>query len=77
MADECRKPGWVCLRHDIGRVRWVQVVPVNDVKPHKDSGCDCWCSPKVERIRRVGGLSFLVSHNAADARELVEQHGIN
>jgi hypothetical protein len=50
------------------------VVPIGDLKRHRDRGVTCWCNPKVTRYPDGGAL---VVHNSMDGRELIEQHGIN
>lgn len=62
-------------RHTRLRGERVHVYPVRDLSPHslKATG-HCWCNPKVQLVE-VG--RYVVIHNAADARELVERHGIN
>jgi len=49
------------------------IVPVNDIREHLLDGLICWCGPK-DKWEPDG--SVLVIHNSADARELVEEHGI-
>lgn len=58
--------------------RAIEVVPVNDLKPHID-GRGCWCSPKVEQVRNEAGrkCGVVVTHNSADGRELIERNGVN
>ena len=46
----------------------IHVLPVNDLREHVESE-DCWCHPRIER---VGDDGWLVVHNSADGRELVE-----
>lgn len=49
--------------------QYVEVVPLNDIKEHY-AGDECWCEP-----RRVDdeGERPVISHNAADKRELTER----
>ena len=55
--------------HD-GRKTW-HVVPVDDLKQHDEVGI-CWCKPRIERH----GNGFVVTHNSADGRELIERQGL-
>lgn len=50
----------------------VHVLPLRDLRAHEESRT-CWCQPRLE----IYGTCAMVSHNAADGRELVEQHGVN
>lgn len=59
----------------------IHVVPVRDLRQHNDRSRHCWCNPRVERIDPETGEPYpydnaLVTHNAADGRELVERHGL-
>ena len=54
--------------------RAVHVVPENDLRPHIETGTDCWCKPRVEKHP---GHDVVVVHNSMDGRELVERHGVN
>lgn len=45
------------------------VTPVNDERPHEETGTLCWCNPTLELVNG----NMLVTHNAADCRELIEQ----
>lgn len=44
------------------------VLPVNDLKPHVETGTRCHCEPAV----RAEGAGLLVIHNAYDGREFYE-----
>lgn len=55
------------------RRRAVHVLPVNDLREHDETE-QCWCQPRVERVRAG---RYLISHHAADGRDLIETHGIN
>ena len=50
----------------------IHVLPIGDLREHVEAR-ECWCRP---RLTEESG-SVIVSHNAADGRELVEKHGIN
>ena len=52
----------------------VHVIPVNDLKEHRESR-RCWCKPAVKK--GPGWQSALVTHQSADGRELVERHGLH
>jgi len=57
----------------------IHIVPIDDLRPHDDSGCACWCQPRIQVVDSETGdrLQFpIVIHQAADGRELVEQHGL-
>lgn len=55
----------------------IHVLPENDLREHFESA-DCWCAPTVSMETAADGTrTLLVVHNAADGRELVEQHGVN
>lgn len=66
---------WVAMRTSCA----VHVYPVRDLREHDTDGNTCWCEPRRERIvlddDSLGG--WLVTHHAADGRDLVEQHGVN
>ena len=47
----------------------IHVLPVNDIKPHKNTGTDCPCNPTIE----VVGADLIIIHNAWDHREVFEQ----
>jgi len=47
----------------------LHVFPVNDLRPHADSGYDCECQPSV----KLEGDSVLVVHNAFDGRDIIEE----
>lgn len=51
----------------------VHIVPVNDLKAHRERGVHCWCDPAVTRYESG---AYLVVHNSLDGRELIEQHGL-
>jgi hypothetical protein len=51
--------------------RQVHVHPLSDARAHQLVP-GCWCRPL--RHEDVGGV--LYSHNSADGRELVEEHGV-
>lgn len=46
---------------------WLHVLPINDLKPHKEQGFDCECEPKIDWDNE------LIIHNSYDGREMVEQ----
>ena len=53
----------------------VHVTPVNDTRPHVESGDRCWCNPRIERSDPKTGEVYevpLVIHKAADGREMFE-----
>lgn len=45
------------------------ILPINDIKPHKDIGFDCPCKPKIQIIYG----KILIIHNAFDCREYKEK----
>lgn len=45
------------------------ILPINDTKPHKDTGFDCPCKPKWQVINS----HILIIHNAFDCRERKEE----
>ena len=47
----------------------IHVLPVNDLKPHEESGVGCPCKPRIE----VVGADLIIVHNAWDNREVFEQ----
>jgi len=61
---------WRDVSHDW--LETVHVVPVGDLRAHRERGTTCWCEPKVERLDR----GVLVTHNSMDGRELIEKHGL-
>jgi len=48
------------------------VVPIDDIKPHVESGTHCPCQPE---IRPEPPYGQLVIHNAWDGREFYEESG--
>lgn len=60
------------------KLRVIHVLPVNDLREHVESET-CWCKPAVEQVSSLvdGKARTIVVHNAADARELIERHGVN
>ena len=61
--------------------RAVHVVPIDDLRPHRDTGRACWCTPRVVATDPQTGAPYpnggaLVIHHALDGRELVEAHGL-
>lgn len=50
----------------------IHVLPLGDLHEHDESRA-CWCQPRVDQYTVVA----IVIHHAADARELVEEHGVN
>lgn len=47
----------------------IHVLPINDLREHKDIDIDCWCEPIV--IKEKNGL--VITHNSADHREYFER----
>jgi len=45
------------------------VVPLNDLREHKDFETTCECNPRVEWING----EMLIIHNAFDQREIIEK----
>lgn len=62
---------WKDVTHD--DMRTVHVVPIGDLKRHRERWATCWCNPRVETFE---GGGVLVTHNSMDGRELVERHGL-
>jgi hypothetical protein len=58
-------PGWAVIHDDNS----AHVFPINDVRWHDIDGLGCKCDPKIES---VDGF-LVVTHNAFDNREIVEQ----
>jgi hypothetical protein len=54
------------------------VLPINDLKPHVETGSECWCEPKVDKQEHQGWKrkALLITHNSMDGRELIERYGI-
>lgn len=53
------------------RLTFIEVTPIRDIKQHF-LGDECWCGPVVDTI--PGGLpDLMITHNAADERELTEK----
>ncbi len=50
----------------------IHIVPMRDVRKHRECGFECWCHPQAIMRNNV----LIVIHHAADGRELVEQHGL-
>jgi hypothetical protein len=48
------------------------VLPVNDLKPHTDTGIRCVCQPVISRNHDNTGHT-LVIHNSYDGREFFEK----
>lgn len=48
------------------------VLPVDDIQPHEES-LDCHCMPTITQ----GYESIVVTHNAFDGREILEQNPIH
>lgn len=46
----------------------VHVLPINDLKPHSETGTSCECLPKVKQVE--GGV--IIVHNSWDGREITE-----
>lgn len=70
MASRRRLRPWKDVTHD--GLETVHVVPVNDLRAHRERGTSCWCDPKLERLDR----GVLVTHNSMDGRELIEKFGL-
>jgi hypothetical protein len=51
----------------------VHVIPINDLREHVEKRT-CWCQPILMDV--AGTRARVVNHNAADGRELVEEHGV-
>jgi hypothetical protein len=68
---------WAVERRDFGAVRVAHVLPINDLHEHVEYGDGCWCRPRVERHEHGRELTILVTHSAADGRELIERHRVN
>lgn len=62
MSDDKRLTGWDTLEHSSGLIH---ILPINDLKPHKETGVDCWCRPIID--------DNIVIHNSMDRRELYER----
>jgi hypothetical protein len=45
------------------------ILPLNDIKPHKETGFDCPCKPKKQIVYH----KMLIIHNAFDCRERKEE----
>jgi len=50
----------------------VHVTPIRDLREHTETR-ECWCVP----VLHDEGEGYVVVHNSADGRELIERHGIN
>lgn len=50
------------------------VLPVNDLKPHSESGTRCKCDPVISEDHDGTGHT-LVIHNSYDGREFWESEG--
>lgn len=53
----------------------LHVLPIGDLREHEESR-ECWCAPTCTREPYEEG-PVVVVHNAADGRELIEEHGVN
>jgi hypothetical protein len=52
---------------------YVHVIPVNDLMEHEENK-ECACKPTVEVVEREDGTAgWLISHNALDGREVIEE----
>jgi hypothetical protein len=64
------------LARGMGELTMVNIIPVNDERPHEKSS-ECWCNPRVEWISPKDGLPYqrgpMIVHNSADCREVVER----
>ena len=52
----------------------LHVLPINDLREHEETR-DCWCHPAVTG-EPYEETDVIVTHNSADGRELIEQHGL-
>jgi len=52
----------------------IHVMPLNDLREHEETR-DCWCHPDCLR-EPYEEADIVVVHQAADGRELIEQHGL-
>jgi hypothetical protein len=59
----------------VARLATVHVMPVDDLIEHDNSGItDCPCGPATEPVKATDGdVSWLITHNALDGRELAER----
>lgn len=53
----------------------IHVLPIEDRREHEESR-DCWCTPSIT-YDPATMTAAVVIHHSADARELIERHGIN
>lgn len=49
----------------------IHVLPINDLREHQERR-ECWCLPRVDATSETA----VITHHAADGRELVERHGL-
>jgi len=62
--------GW--RRRDRATETHVHVLPIDDTREHVESA-ECWCQPKVSKVENfAGGYGYVLTHNSADGRELLE-----
>lgn len=67
-------PPWQNRFHDRGTYIRVDILPLDDLLPHRCGKCAC--KPKIERTRTGSDRpAFLVIHHAHDARETAERFG--
>lgn len=67
-CEAMNEKGWITKLRE--STREFHVLPLGDLKVHRLSAA-CWCQPRQEYYAHTR-----VIHNAADGRELVEQHGV-
>lgn len=70
--------GWECIEiegHDqfFLSIRFIAVVPVDDLAEHAAFSVRCWCLPLIQQNGRV--IKF--THNSLDNRELFEDLPLN
>jgi hypothetical protein len=52
----------------------LHILPVNDLKPHEETGLACWCNPSMMMRDECGHelVEPILVHNSADGREYQE-----
>jgi len=69
--------GWRSTTRGTDDTVIVQLLPVQDLRPHDEIADGCWCKPTVERMAGPGAwLAIVVIHKSADGREIVERHDV-
>lgn len=63
-----KRTGWIVS----DKQTFVEVWPQDDLKEHM-LGDECWCDPKVKRLKPEYSARPMIIHNAVDNREAAEK----